>query len=296
MTVVQALVTAKGISITAAAEENLPPETVRNGRFEDQTALVAAFKAVRKRAKLNAYLASINIPAHFCTMKEFAVPEGYFSNDNDNLDWEIGQHVTGAISSYKTGFIEIDAVETKKRSLVVASRRGLIDERTKFLIAAGLSPCAVEPDILSTHNALAVIFLDFPSERFLIVDISAPFTSFGMVVDGVFLSGGYFPTPQEVISGEDGSFELARALTQAFNGYFAIQGFALGKKGPEMMIASGIYAEPFLVSQVGNYLNVQVYDSDPFKSSWVDTSKLKTAIPWHRLIKPFGLAMRSPYD
>ncbi len=290
------MVNGKEISITAADEENLPPETVREGRIENSKALVDAFKTMRKRAKFKAYMASISLPAHFCMLKEFDVPEGYFSETNDNLAWEIEQHINDKVTSFKTDFVDIGVGKIGKRSLAVASRAGLVNERANFLASVGLAPCAVEPDIISAHNALALIFLDFPSEHFLIVDISAPFTSFGMTIDGAFVTGGYFFTPKEVISGEEGSFELARALTQAFDSYFAVHGYAFGKKGPEMMIASGRYAESYLVSQVGNYLNVQVYDSDPFKSSWINVSKLKTSIPWPRLIKPFGLAMRSPYD
>jgi len=296
LTVVQALIGAKSIQLTIADEEKLPPGVVKDGRIENPAAVIEAFKVLKKRAKLTAYIASINIPSHFCAIKEFDVPEGYFDDSNDNLAWEMGQHVNEIASLYKIKAVEAGEGNVGKRNLAVASRSVLVEERARLLTSFGLSPCAVEPDIIAAFNALSVIFLDFPSENFLIVDISAPYTSFGLASKGAFISGGYFRTPAEVISGDDGSFPLARALTQEFNKFFALHGFVLGKKGPEMMIACGRYAESFLASKTGNYMNLQVFDGDPFKSSWVDASKLKTTIPWARLIKPFGLAMRSPYD
>lgn len=241
-------------------------------------------------------VASINIPSHFLSMKEFDVPAGYFAPDNDNLQWEMSQHVNAEADSLCIKSVEVGEGKLGRKSIAVASRAGLIEERAKLLTALGLSPSAVEPDIVAAFNALSVIFLDFPAENFLIVDISAPFTSFGMAVKGVFVPGGYFNTPREVLHGEDGSFELAQKLTLSFNKHFAVHGFTLGKKSPDMMMACGRFAETYLVSQVGNYMNLHIFEGDPFKSSWVDVSKLKTSVPWQRLIKPFGMAMRSPYD
>ncbi|MCK5832041.1 hypothetical protein KAH81_00055 [bacterium] len=291
----QALISGKSISISSADEEKFQPGIVKNGRIENPAAIVTAFKTLKKRAKFNAYVASINIPSHFFTLKEFDTPEGYFVEDNDNLQWEMGQHINDNPASYKIRSVQTGEGKIGQKILAVASRTGFLDERMRLLISLGLSPCAIEPDIIAAYNALSVIFIDYPSDKFLIVDISAPFTSFCMVVNGDFIPGGLFHTPKEVISGEDGAFELAQVMTQAFNKHFAIHGYVLGKKSPEMLIASGCYAEAYLVSQMGNYMNMQVFDTDPFKSSWVDISKLKTTVPWPRLIKPFGMAMRSPY-
>ncbi|RKZ28019.1 hypothetical protein DRQ36_11025 [bacterium] len=292
----QADISPKGVLVEVVDEQILPPGALAEGVVKDLAGVVDSFRELKKRAKLSAEGAAINLPGHFYTLKKFETPPGYFSNENGNLDWEMQQHLTGSISDYCISHVVAGQGEKGENNVVVAARLAPLDERAGLLLNFGLSVYAVEPGILSINNGLAAAFGDLPDERVLLVDISAPYCTFALLINGVFMPGGVFYTPHDLVSGhpENAIQELAQDLEASFNSFYAIEGYSMTGRRPGLMVVAGRFADANVADKLAAVSGIPVFKGDLFAGGLVKSKLKNTGIPWQRLVKPLGLALRAP--
>ena len=287
----QAEVSPKGVSITSADEQVLPPDIISHGRIVSPVELVDNFYLLKKSAKFNHKKASINLPIHSCSIKTFTLPEGYFSSDAESLEWEMKQHLAGNLSDYKLAMVVSGKLGTNEVIIAIAAHPELVDERVVALRNCSIKAQSVDPDLIAIHNAYSVLFGNYPSKRVLLLDMNTPYSSFGFVMDDTFHPGGCFPVTASSFE-EKSIKEYSQMLIENFNAIFEIHGFSLHEESVEMLFPAGPYADPSVVEKLAGYLGLIPPQKDLFGSGAVKLKK-KTDIPSYKLIKAFGLAMRS---
>lgn len=290
---VQTEISSKGVVVTGVDEQILVRGTLEGGRIVDPVAATEAFKEMKKRAKFSSKSASVNIPAHFFTIKSFDVPKGYFSN-RDILQWEMGQNLVPDTAEYR--FSSVDVSDGKgETSIAIASRADHVEERAGFVRNSGLEVNAVEPGILSIYNAMVLAYKDLP-HRLLLVDVSAPYSYFALIEDGVFRPGGHVFTNQSIIVGENGIREFSKDIRRAFELVFEIDEIILNQKSVDMVFLAGRYADADHTEEFSKALRIPIFYKDIFGGSVLSSRVQSIEIPWHRIIKPLGLSLRTSRD
>lgn len=285
----QAEVSPKGILIIGAEETILPPDVVSENRIKQPVMLADALRTLQKKAKLAHRKASINLPSRFYSIKTFTLPAGYFSTNPDALEWEVEQHLVGDIQDYRFDKIIAGKVARNEITLLVFAHESLIEERAGLLRDCGITPISVEPGIISIYNAYSFLAGDFLSKNALLLDIGYPFSSFGFIIENVLHPGISFPTPSDIAEG--GSIdEFNQSLVEAFNAVFEIHGFSLSAQNVELILPGGVLANSEIVEEIARRLKTSVLPQEPFTSA---KFKKKTEIDSFKLIKAFGLAMRT---
>ncbi|GEM_PF-1852106 len=293
--VLQADISSKGIVVTAADEESIPQGSVSDGRVKNFLAIVESYQRISSRAKLSANAASINLPSHLSIIKEFDVPTGYFSGDDDKIVWEMEQHLTDPVFNYRFSATTAGSGERGEKTLIVGARKDPVDERVRLLTNMGLIAYAVEPNILALHNGLAVAFGDLPGKLILIVDIAESYSSFALIVDNVLMPGGVFYTPGGLANGHPGAIsEFAQDMKTSFNTFYAIEGYSITGRKPDLLVAVGSLANSEIVERLGSELKIKPFDRTPFGGATVSSKVKDVVVPWQKLIKALGLAMRYP--
>lgn len=263
------------------------------GRINDFESLAEDFARLRKKKKLKANFASINLPMQFCELKTYDFPKGYMKKSS--LDWEIQQNFISDTSVYRFDNIEVGKSENGVYDVLISALAKTVDERASLLLTFQMNAVSVEPDIISLYNGLVSAMGDFPSETVLLVDIAYPYSSFAFVNKGVFLPGVPIKVSRDFLTEDIRELipEFALDVIKAFNKRFELIGFDMIEKKPQLLIVSGIPVNQEIADFLAQEMEMTPYRKNPLENSPITVKVKKPKISWHSYIKALGLALRS---
>ncbi|VAX24466.1 Type IV pilus biogenesis protein PilM [hydrothermal vent metagenome] len=179
----------------------LPPDTIVDGEVENPTAISEAIKNLLKSEKLTSHKRCVfSVSGQSVIIKKITVP--LMSEDDlaESIQQEAEQYIPFDIDEVNVDFQIVSAEgEIPKKGakpeggeedrqmdvLLVAVKKGIIQEQNEILTQAGLKPTVVDLDVFALENGYELSYGLDADDTFALVNIGASNTNVNIIENGI---------------------------------------------------------------------------------------------------------------
>lgn len=179
--------TKKGVQLLAFDSISLPPGTVRDGQVMHAPQLSERIQEVFQVNKIRHRRAAIAMSGNAVIIKKISLPEMTEEELEDSIQWEAEQYIPFDIKDVNVDaqIINPKAGQGQMDVLLVAAKRGVIDEVAEVVRDARIDPVVVDVDAFALFNCFELNH-DVPREETVaLVNIGASTINVHIVADGV---------------------------------------------------------------------------------------------------------------
>lgn len=202
------------IALLAAGYIPTPGRTVNATETMEEQTLASSINRLVRDMKVSTTEVSASLPSSKVVTRVIEIPimkEGELSS---SIQWEAEQYIPWPLAKVKLDYavLDIDSKNQKMKVLLVAAPLALIEKYMRIITTAGLTPVALETEILAVSRSIGETFQTL--SNVLIISIGAGTTDIALLHDHVLVYTKSYPiggiTLTRAISDELG-FEIAQA-------------------------------------------------------------------------------------
>jgi len=206
-----------GITITGLGIARTPQGVIENEVIVDSKALGNAIKALLAESgiKTKRCVSSVS-GASQVVVRVISVPKMKREELAETMKWEVERHVPFSPDQVVMDFQPLDLPgadpdATEMEVLLAVAQQQLIDSHVEAVLAAGLSPMAIDIEPLAASRSLVELSSNGAmSETVAVVNIGSTRTDLGIFEKGILT----FPSPPVSVAGINFTREIAEALGQ----------------------------------------------------------------------------------
>lgn len=178
----------------------LPPDTIVDGEVENPTAISEAIKSLLKSEKLTAHKRCVfSVSGQSVIIKKITVP--LMSEDDlaESIQQEAEQYIPFDIDEVNVDFQIVSAEgdipkkgekpegddDRQMDVLLVAVKKGIVQEQNEIITEAGLKPTVVDLDVFALENGYELSYGLDKSDTFVLVNIGASNTNVNIIENGI---------------------------------------------------------------------------------------------------------------
>jgi type IV pilus assembly protein PilM len=198
----------------------LPQDSIVNGSILNHNAVVNALQQLISNLKIKTRNTVTSISGHPVIIKKITMPLTTDEELEDSIKFEAEQYIPFDLEEVNIDFQILNVQEEKADQMnvmLVAAKKVMISEYTKFLGDVGLKPIILDIDVFALENAFEINYTIEENKNIALVDIGASTININIVKDGisaftrdVFLGGNNITV--ELQKQFSVSFEEAEAL------------------------------------------------------------------------------------
>ena len=206
-----------GITITGLGIARTPQGVIENEVIVDSKALGDAIKALLAESgiKTKKCVSSVS-GASQVVVRVISVPKMKREELAETMKWEVERHVPFSPDQVVMDFQPLDLPgadpdATEMEVLLAVAQQQLIDSHVEAILAAGLSPMAIDIEPLAASRSLVELSSNGAmSETVAVVNIGSSRSDLGIFENGILT----FPSPPVSVAGINFTREIAEALGQ----------------------------------------------------------------------------------
>ncbi|MCX6779321.1 MAG: type IV pilus assembly protein PilM, partial [Candidatus Magasanikbacteria bacterium] len=200
--------------VVAAGARHIRPDAILEGRIMNFAAVIEAVRSLVTATDSLGLECAIVISGSSLIIKRISVPEMSQQEFEESMLWEAEQYIPFDIKDVNMDGVILNprAGQGQMDTLMVATKKEIVNEYVSVVVEAGLKPVVVEPSIINLLNLLKTNYpeLNQPeSEPVVLIDVGANSTKVGV------LAGGYPAFFKDLPMGSS-------SLTQEIQRYFNI--------------------------------------------------------------------------
>ncbi|MFP4459756.1 MAG: hypothetical protein ACLFSQ_09235 [Candidatus Zixiibacteriota bacterium] len=298
ITMVECKVNEKLIEMLKSAHGEIPPGLIQKGEIADFDSLLAFISEIVDDIKPQTKFASFNIPPGTYLIKKMKLPEGYIASNPELIKWEMRHQLLAPVEDYSFSHYYADG-----SSYFIAAQKKTIEQRIELLNGLGFVPVAADPASIILNNVFSFIE-DNPVDmaNVAMLELSCPYSTMAIIVDGVFYPGGCFVTdPGIFLSAFHDSQSPSRLnnfcedIKAHFEMAYSNLGFKLDEMFFDTLVFSGGSPSSQVAIQAERLFNSSIYLAGNIKKKKKIKFKGKLHnLSFSELASAIGLALRIP--
>ena len=173
--------------VRRVAMRQLLPDTIVDGEVMDHALVSDTVSGLFQEIGLKGRDVVTGVGGHDVIIKKIEMDRMSESDARDVIRWEAEQHVPFDIKSVELDFqiLNPDDDGVRMEVLLVAAKRGLVDNKVGLLHEAGVSPNVIDVDAFALHNAFEFNYPDAMAGIVALVNIGHEVTNVNILEDGV---------------------------------------------------------------------------------------------------------------
>jgi Tfp pilus assembly PilM family ATPase len=219
-------ITRESISIAqySASENTVVNASVIPNPLEDAdpsadivSLLRAKFKKVAAQIRCKGQAAAIAVPSNQAVVKTFMLD----ADENDvrgALEWELGQHIIGALDEYAYDFEPVARTGGVARYLAVAYRNSSVKKLVSLAKAGGLLPLVVDLDMFALVDVFEANYAEDVSTPCVIIHGGSESSKMVLTRDGAFYGFDVMEQSREMASPDAYALQMLDAIERSFQG------------------------------------------------------------------------------
>lgn len=193
------------LTLLKAGSISTPPKGLLSDSPLDKEAVAEAIKKLIKEAKIGTKNVNAALPDSKVYSRVVELPVLTEKELDSALRWEAEQYIPFPLEEVNLEFsiLEKDEKAKKMEVLLIAAPLRLIEKYTEILKLSGLTPLALETEIIAVSRAMAAS--REINETVMVINLGSVATNFSILKKGAFSFSGSIPS---------GGDALARAIAQ----------------------------------------------------------------------------------
>jgi type IV pilus assembly protein PilM len=179
--------TKRGVQLVAFDSIMLPPDTIRDGQVMHAPQLAERIQEVFGLNKIRNRRAAISLAGHAVIIKKISLPEMTEEELEDSIQWEAEQYIPFDIKDVNVDaqIINPHAGQGQMDVLLVAAKRGIIDELSDVVRSAKVEPAVVDVDAFALYNCFELNHELPREETVALINIGASTINIHIIADGL---------------------------------------------------------------------------------------------------------------